>query len=166
MESQSPQILYTELSEPKRRLLRSDAALYAVLLAGAIGCIALSRVLAARFGTMRLVFQIWLYAALFLGGYFVYRFRMVAFRYTLTPEGLTVHQSVGSRTTLLVSVPYDAIESVGPWQDGAGSFDGRTFIGKRADALCVLYRAGEERHALCLSASDRLRELLEERLHA
>ena len=165
MEDLEIEIEYTELSEPKRRLIRSDAAFYAVLLLFAVGCIALSRVLSQRFGVLRLVFQIWLYAALFVGAYLVYRFRLMAFRYTLTENELQVHQVVGTRTTLLVSVPYRKIESIGTWTAGAGKYCGRTFIGRREDALCVRYRE-EEPCVLCLSASERLRGLLEERIHA
>ena len=159
-------ILYTELSEPKHRVLRSDAAFYAVMLLGAIGCIALSRYLSAKFGGLRIIFQVALYAALFSAGYCIYRFRMAAFRYTLTENSLLVHQVVGTRAKALYDVPFTSIASVGNSDHLTGAYDGRTFIGKQEDALCIVYRSGEETHKLYLSASDRLRTMLEEKCHA
>lgn len=166
MDSLTESILYTELSEPKHRILRSDAAFYAVMLLGAIGCIALSRFLSAKFGGLRIFFQIGLYAILFGAGYCIYRFRMVAFRYTLTESALLVHQVVGTRTKPLYEVPFAMIASVGNRENLTGAYDGRTFIGKQEEAICVVYRSGEQTHLLYLSASDRLRTMLEERCHA
>ncbi len=164
MESAIPVFLHTEVSEPKRRIIRTDAALYLVLLFGAIGCIALSQWLSARFGVMRLVFQILLYAALFGMGYAFYRLRLVSFRYTLTSAELTVSQIVGRKETTLCAVPLSAIAALGAWEDGKGVYDGRTFAGRRSDALCVYYRKEAEPHVLCLSASETLRALLQERI--
>lgn len=165
MESAIPVFLHMEVSEPKRRIIRNDAALYLVLLFGAIGCIALSRWLSARFGVMRLAFQILLYAALFGIGYALYRLRLAFYRYTLTSAELTVAQIVGRKETKLCEVPLCSITSLGTWVDGSGVYDGRTFTGRRRDALCIYYKKEAESHVLCLSASESLRTLLQKQIN-
>lgn len=164
MEQKEP-FAYSEVSEPKRYIVRSDAAFYALLLLGAFGCIALSRFLAAQFGTLRIWFQAGLYALLILAGYWIYKTRMTSYRYTLDEEGLRIYRIVGRRETLLESVPYRSIVVIGPWAEQTGNSIGRTYNGKRENTLCVAFRTVDEMHTACLSASDRFRELLEERVY-
>ena len=154
MEDTIPVFLHTEVAEPRRRIVRSDAALYLLLLLGAVGCILLSHWLAERFAAMRLLFQIALYAALFSGGYAVYRLRLMAFRYTLTDRELLVYRIVGRKETLLLTVPLRGV-TVGAWQNGLPGYEGRTYVGRRADSLCLTYDDGRP-HAVCISPSDTL----------
>jgi hypothetical protein len=163
MEERVPALLHTELSGQKSRIIRSDASLYFLLLLFVIGCILLSRWLSDRFGVMRLFFQIGLYFILLGLGYLFYRFRLVSFRYTLTTEELLIYHCTGSKQKLLYAVPIDSIAKVGVWEEGKGRYDGRTFVGKRSDAVCIYYETDSGLHALCVSASERLKELLAER---
>lgn len=164
MEDRIPVFVHSEVSEPMRRVIRSDGALYLLLLLGAVGCILLSRWLAVRFGVLRLFVQAVLYAALLGAGYAVYRFRLVSYRYTLTDVDLTVHRLVGRKSALLADVPLDALLSVGA--DGEGVSDGSTYVGRRRDAFCVRYAKDGRVRALYLSASAELRALLTEKIHA
>ena len=166
MAEKIPTWIHSELSEAKRRIIRSDAALFAILLAGAIGCIALSHYLAERFGVIRLAVQITLYAALLATGYLLYRFRLVSYRYTLTDCELTVSEVVGNREKKLFAVPLEDILSVVPYREASGVFEGRTYVGKRENTVCVIYRKEGERRVLCLSGSEQLAEKIREQLHA
>lgn len=155
--------VHSEKSEPVRRVVRNDGVLYLLLLAGAIGCIVLSRFLSNRFGVMRLPVQIGLYAVLLGSGYAVYRFLLVGYRYTLTSEELMVYKVVGSKDTLIVTVPVKAIVRTGEWNAKSRAvFDGKTYVGKRSEAFCVYYQTESGLRAVCLSASDRLRDLITE----
>ena len=154
---------YSELSEPKRRIIRSDAALFVLLLLGAIGCIALSHYLSDRFGVLRIIFQLSLYGVLLAGGYLIYRFRIVSYRYTLSDSQFLVTQVVGNRTKDLFTVPIEAIVSVGV--DEHAISEGRTYVGSRKNTFAVTYRKDGELRTLFLSGSDRLRELIEEQIH-
>ncbi len=62
-------------------------------------------------------------------------------------------------------MPYTSIKHMGTWSEKAGEYVGRTFVGKREDALCITFRKGMEPQVICLSASDPFREALEDRVH-
>ena len=87
-----PHMVHTERVEPKRRYIRSDGALYVLLLLGAFGVIFLSRVLANRLSIHTLYVQIGLYALLLGTGYAIYRVRLVDYVYELYDTELRVLQ--------------------------------------------------------------------------
>lgn len=166
MAEQVSSYIHTEKSEPVRKVIRNDGVLYLLLLAGAIGCIVLSRILSNRFGTMRLPIQIILYALLLGAGYAVYRFLLVSYRYTLTSEELMVFRTVGSKDTICAAIPLKQIVKAGKWdaQNHALS-DGKTYVGRRSESFCVYYQAESGIRVICLSASDHLRNLILESIN-
>ena len=164
METSVQTLVHSELSEPAPRVIRSDGALYLVLLLGAVGCIALSRWLSDRFGLLRIWFQIGLYAGLLGTGYAIYRLRLVGYRYLLTDRELRIDQVVGKKIKPLLTVPLDNLIGEGPGEEGAS--DGRTYTGRRRDAFCVRYRTDAGVRRLYLSCSETLRSLISEHIHA
>ncbi len=158
MEDRIPVFVYSEVIEPRRRVVRSDAALFVLLLLGAVGCILLSHWLSERFAAQRLWFQIVLYAALLSGGYAVYRLRLTSFRYTLTDRELLIYRIVGRKETLLVTVPLAGV-TLGTWQNGTPGYEGRTYVGRRADALCLRFDDGRP-HAVCISPGETMQDRL------
>ena len=161
-----PHIVYTERSEPKRRFVRTDGALYVLLLLGAFAVIVLSRVAADWLGIKRLYLQIGMYAALLGAGYAIYRIRLVDYLYELYDTELRVLQAVGTKQKLLLSVPVHAVTEVGPYRKTEAKPAIRTFHGARETTTAVWFTREEKRFVLCLNASDALREKLSEAVHA
>ncbi len=161
-----PHIRHTERSSPSRRFIRSDGALYVLLLLGAFGAIALSRYAASRLNVNALWIQIALYAALLGTGYAIYRMRLVEFLYELYDTELRVVQVVGAKQKTLLTVPVERITEVGPYRKTDAKQDPGTFHGAREKTTAVWYTSENERRVLCLNASDALREKLTEAAHA
>lgn len=162
MEQKEPRVIYTERNTPKRVVIRSDGALYAVLLLGTLLLIVLAYRLTARLGINRLYVQIGLYAALLGIGYLIYRVRLVEYVYELTDDALIIGQAVGKRQKILVSVPFSAIREIGPYSQTEAKREPRAYHGRRTSATAIRFeRDGEERIVL-LRASDTLKEKLAE----
>ncbi|MBQ6331835.1 MAG: hypothetical protein IJI34_03575 [Clostridia bacterium] len=166
MEREMPHIVHTERCSPERRFIRSDGALYVLLLLGAFAAIWLSRVLAGRLGVNTLLVQIALYAALLCAGYWVYRVRLVDYLYELYDRELRIVQAVGAKQKTLLTIPTEAITEVGPYRKTDAKPDQRTFHGPREKTTAVWYTQNGERRVLCLCASDALKEKLTEAAHA
>ena len=161
-----PHIVHTERTEVKRRFVRTDGALYVLLLIGAFAAILLSRFLANRFGVNTLLVQIVLYAGLLGTGYWIYRARLVEYLYELYDTELRVTQAVGAKMKLLLTVPIEAVTEVGPYRKTDAKPDQRTFHGAREETTAVWYRKDGELRVVCLSASDALKRKLTEAVHA
>ena len=159
-------IRHTERSAPSRRFIRSDGALYVLLLVGAFGAIALSRYLAKRMNVNMLWVQAALYAMLLGTGYAIYRMRLVEYLYELYDTELRVVQVVGAKQKTLLTVPVACITEIGPYRKTDAKPDPVTFHGAREKTTAVWYADGNERRVLCLNASDALREKLTEAAHA
>ena len=166
MEQKEPRIVYTERNAPKRVVIRSDGALYAVLLLGTFLMIALAHWLASRFGVNRLYVQIGLYATLLGIGYLIYRTRLIDYVYELTDDALIVKQAVGNRRKQIVSVPYSSIREVGPFRKIDAKREPRTFHGAIAQTTAVRFERDGETYVVFLRASDTLKEKLMEAYHA
>ncbi len=161
-----PHIVYTERSEPKRRFVRTDGALYVLLLLGAFAVIVLSRVAADWLGIKRLYLQIGMYALLLGAGYAIYRIRLVDYLYELYDNELRVLQAVGMKQKPLLAVPLETVTEVGPYRKTEAKPTIRTFHGARQATAAVWFVRDGKRFVLCLSASDTLRNKLSEAVHA
>ncbi len=166
MERSQSHIVHTERVEPKRRFIRSDGALYVVLLLGVFAAIFLSRVLANALGINTLLVQIVLYAVLLGTGYAIYRMRLVDYLYELYDTEFRVLQAVGAKQKMLVSVPLDSVTKVGPFGKTGAKPEIRTFRGAREQTTAVWFTRDGQAYVLCLNASDTLREKLTEAVHA
>lgn len=161
-----PHIVHTERTEPKRGLIRTDGALYVVLLLGAIGAIVLSHFLSNRFGVNKLYVQIGLYAVLLGAGYAIYRVRLVDYLYELYDTELRVTRMVGEKRKPILSVPVGTITEVGPYRRTDAKPEQQTYHGAREKATAVWFVREGERYVLCLNASDALKAKLTEAVHA
>ena len=147
-----------EKAAPKRRILRSDGALYVVLLIAVVGVIVAGHAISARWDLPRLYVQLTLYALLLAIGYLVYRHCLIVFRYTLTDRMFTVDRIVGRKQSNDVSVHLCDISSIRPWTAAQGT--GETgklrslYNGRRADTLCVAVPIGGKRNRILISASE------------
>ena len=161
-----PHIVHTERVEPKRKFIRSDGALYVLLLLGVFAAIFLSRVLASALAINVLYVQIVLYAVLLGTGYWIYRARLVDYLYELYDAELRVLEIVGAKRKTLVTVPLTDVTAVGPFEKTDAKPEIRTFRGPRERTTAVWFTRGGQRFVVCLNASDALKEKLTEAVHA
>jgi hypothetical protein len=166
MEREMPHIVYTERAESKRRIIRTDGALYVLVLLGAFGVIFLSRALEAALKVERLYLQLGMYAALFGVSYLIYRTRLVDYVYELYDTELRVLQAVGEKKKLLTTVPLDAITEVGTYRKTDARPTLRTFHGEREKTTAIWFTQDGKPSVLCLNATDAMREKLSEAIHA
>ena len=166
MEQQKHQIVYSERNAPKRAIVRSDGALYVLLLIGTFAAIALGYVLSKRFGIKRLYVQLALYGVLVSAGYLIYRLRLIDYLYELTDTEFRVVQAVGSKQKPIMTVPLSAITEVGAYRQTDAELAPRTYRGVKERTTAVWYTADGKPHVICLNPSDRLKELLSEAAHA
>ena len=161
-----PHIVHTERTEAKRRLIRTDGALYVLLLLGTLGAVALSYVLSARLGVNKLYVQIGLYAVLLGTGYWIYRVRLVEYLYELYDTEFRVIRAVGEKQKLLLTIPVAAMTEVGPYRKTDAKPEQTTFHGAREKTTAIWFSSNGERRVVCLSASDALKTKLTEAVHA
>lgn len=158
-------ILYTERVAPPRRFIRSDTALYVLLLLGALGIITLGNRCIRDLGATALYVQAGMYALLLGGGYLVYRFRLRQLRYTLTDKGFCVDFITGRGERPGVRIPLEDIFYAGPYdarrlkKENCGPGP-HVRVGKLADTLMLLYRQEGKIRALCISPGPELRAML------
>ncbi len=162
METSISRYLHTEVARPEPRLIRSSAALYLLLILCVFGCMALSSWLSAFFKVSRLAIQIILYLAIIGGGYLIYRRFLVGYRYTITTEELIVDQLIGGRQKKLLSVPLHSIIRFGKPEPLKDMRTEKAYIGKRADAMMVLYEQDQLIHVLLISGTETLGRILAE----
>lgn len=166
MERNVPHIVHTERCEPERRFIRSDGALYVLLLLGTFAVIVLSRVIAYYCGVNTLYVQIGLYAVLLGAGYWIYCARLVDYLYELYDYELRIVQVVGKKQKPLRSVPLEAITEVGPYRKSGAKPTVRTYHGRREKTTAVWFTENGEKRVLCLCASEALQKKLSEAIHA
>lgn len=154
MEHRIEDLIRMERSEPRRYLPIADGTLYALVLASVVFAIVLSYDLSDRFHFPRVYAQLALYGFLGLIGYWVYRCRLLAFRYTLTNRSLTIERLVGRKIRQEAEIRLSdilAIECTEPQtKNGAKRLHAAT--GRDVRTLIVL--DGEIRKTLILSFSD------------
>ena len=161
-----PHIVHTERTEPKRGIVRTDGALYVLLLLGTFAAIFLARLLADRLEVNKLYVQIGLYAILLGTGYWIYRTRLVDYLYELYDTDLRVTQIVGKKRKQLLAVPLEAMIEIGSFRKTDAKQDQRTFHGAREKTTAVWYQKDGELRVMCMNASDALAGKLSEAVHA
>ncbi len=90
-------LIGTETVEPQRRPIRSLGALYVVMLVLVVGVIAAGNLLSAHWDVPRIFIQLTMYAILLALGWYVYRFYLTSFRYTLTDRMFAIERIVGRK---------------------------------------------------------------------
>lgn len=157
MEERVQNLVFMERAEPRRRFIRSDGALYVLLLIFVFGVILSGNYVSARYEVPRFFVQLTLYALLLGLGYWLYRTQLVAFRYTVTDRMLSVTRLVGKKERADAHIRLSDIVSIRPFAEldaaKAGKLQ-RVYVGRRADALAVTYAAGGARSTLLLSPSE------------
>lgn len=153
---------HVELCKPRTRFIRSDAALYAILLVAALVGILVTHWLSARFGVLRLPLQVVLVVLLAAFGYGIYQNRLTVFRYTLTADRLLIERIVGARERVLADVAHADVLCVGKMSSSVGRTEPRAFHGPQSEQWFVRYRDGEAVRTVVISPSADLKNKLTE----
>ena len=167
MEEMIYNVIATQVAAPKKRHIRSEGALYALLVVGALLIIGLGNRLQGLLKLPPVLMQAVLYGLLIAMGYWVLRFRLTSYRYTLTDKALFVTRLMGKTEKLVAEVPLEDIEYAGAY-DGAklkekGCHMGPNVrTGQLADTTMLIYQENGVRRALCLSADEELKGKLTE----
>ncbi len=167
MEGMVYDVIATQVASPEKKHIRSEGALYALLVLGALLVIGLGNRLRAVLDLPPVLVQGTLYAGLFLLGYWVLRFRLTSHRYTLTDKAFFVTRLTGKSEKLIAEIPLEAIEYAGPY-DGAklkalGCRMGPNVrVGKIEGTTMLIYRQEGALQCLCLSAGEVMKGKLTE----
>jgi len=167
MEETVYNVIVTEVAAPEKRYVRSEGALYALLVLGALLIIGAGNRLQALLDLPPVLVQVVLYGALLALGYWVLRFRLTSHRYTLTDRALFVSRLMGRSEKLMAEVPLEAIEYAGPFDEeklkALGCRMGpNVWTGKREATTMLIYTEDGVRRVLCLSAGEKLKGKLTE----
>ncbi len=145
-----------EKAAPRRQFVRSDGALYVLMLVLVIGVIVAGNALSALWGLPRLYVQLALYAVLIAVGYWVYRRCLVVFRYSLTDRMLTIDRIVGKKMRNDENVHLCDIVALRPF-DGTNRDTGKLrwlYVNRRRDTLAVTVSTGGRRFTILMSPSE------------
>lgn len=158
-------LLHTEVVSPKRRLIRSDGAFFALLCCGAFLIITLGNGIISLLGATALYVQIAMYTLLLGGGYLVYRFRLQQMRYTLTDKGFYAAFVTGKGERPAAEAALEDIFFAGPYDEERLKKEGcgcgpRIWVGKKEETLMLLYKEKGKTRALCISPGEELKTLL------
>lgn len=163
MEQPVNEELYTETVEPAKRFIRSDVALYVLVVVVVFAAILLVSALIVLLGLPEFVSQLVLFAALLVFGWRLYRVRLLSYRYTLTERMLSVDRIVGRKQRPELAVHLSDITHIRPAAQLPQNVPGKRVslcLGDKTQATAVAYRAGGEASILLLSLSDGMREKL------
>lgn len=158
-------LICMENASPKPRVIRSKGALYVVLLLLAIGSIAAANALEERLQIPREYPQIALYALLLTLGWYIYRFRLTTFRYTLTDRVFAIDRLTGQSERaeerfLLSDITY--IEAYIQAHSNGSRLEtirNRSILPRRMSTV-IRYRDDATKHVLLISPSESLLEQL------
>ncbi len=158
--------IMTEKALQKRRRIRSDGALYALLLLCVFTVIFLGNLACAAWDWPYVAVQVPLYVLLAAGGYLLYRYCLTEFSYVLTDRMLTVDRVIGRKTKPDVQIHLCDIRAIYPYEKAA-AMDGKIFAlytGKRKDTVAVIYdtHMKQKRGILLLSISKAFQQKLVE----
>lgn len=160
-------VIATEVAAPEKRYIRSEGALYALLVLGALFIIGFGNRLQALLDLPPVLVQGVLYAMLIGLGYWVTKHKLTSFRYTLTDRAFFVTRLTGRSERLVAEVPLEEIEYAGPYdRDKLKELDcaagPSVRVGRIEDTTMLLYREEGALRCLCLSAKETLKGKLTE----
>ena len=160
-------VIATELAAPEKRYIRSEGALYALLVLGVLVVIGLGNRVQILLDLPPVLVQGVLYALLIGLGCWVMRRRLTSYRYTLTDRAFFVTRLTGRSERLMAEIPLEAIEFAGPYDEAKlKTLDCRlgpsVRTGKIDNTTMLIYRENGALQCLCLSAGEELKGKLTE----
>lgn len=167
MEGMVYDVIVTEVAAPEKKHIRSEGALYVLLVLGALIVIGLGNRLMGVLELPPVLVQGTLYALLIGLGYWVMRYRLTSHRYTLTDKAFFVTRLTGRSEKLMAQIPLEAIEYAGPYDDAKRKELGcrmgpNVRTGRIEESTMLIYREDGALQCLCLSAGEKLKGKLTE----
>mgnify|MGYP001370377981 CR=1 FL=1 len=155
-------LIGTETVEPKRRPIRSLGALYVVLLALVVGVIAAGNALSAHWSVPRIYIQLTMYAVLLALGWYVYRYYLTSFRYTLTDRLFAIERVVGKKQRADECIRLSDITRMQPFdrESTQGAKVKNLTARAKKDSLAVTVRDAKGTRVLLVSPGEELTEKL------
>lgn len=165
MEMKQTEILYSEVSAPKRSLIKSDVVLWVLVVLSVFALVFLGSFFEIVIGTPGGIVQIAVYLLLLGEILLLYRVRLVSYRYVLTERMFSVTRVLGKKERYDASihlVDIAQVRSAAELAKGEGGKRARLFHGKREEAVAVIYRVAGEEKTLLVSMTESMRKKLVE----
>jgi len=163
METKQTEILYTEVAEPRRKIIKSDVVLWLLTLLSVFALMFLGSFCTVVLGVADGTMQIAVYLILLFEILFLYRVRIVAFRYTLTERMFSVNRIVGKKDRPDANIHLTDITRIRDAAElvrGDGGKWNRLYHGKREESVAVTYRAAGAERTLLVSITETMRKRL------
>ena len=163
MEQETVQILYTEDIVPLKRFIRSDFLFFVIVAVLVIAVILIASAFQVLFQIPRIFVQIVLYVFLCLFAVWLYKKRLVVYRYKLTERMLSVERVTGKRARPDQQIHLSDIVRIGPYEKLSGENpdkEYRAFHGKKKDATALLYQNGKKTDMLLITPSREMQEII------
>jgi hypothetical protein len=158
-------LICMENAAPKTRVIRSAGALYVVLLLLAIGSIATANALEEHLQIPREYSQIALYVLLIGAGWYIYRYRLTSFRYTLTDRFFSIDRLTGQSERAEERLLLSEITYIGIFTQAqrsgmpVGTVKNRSILPGRQSTAIRYQSSGEERVLLISPSAEMLEKL-------
>ena len=163
MEMKQTEILYTEVAEPRRSIIKSDVVLWLLVVLGVILLVFIGSFFNVVLGAPNGIVQCVVYLLLLGEILVLYRVRLVSYRYALTERMFSVTRVVGKKDRPDANVhlaDITRIRDASQLARGEGGKQSRLFHGKREDAVALTYRVGGEEKTLLVSITESMRKKL------
>lgn len=165
METNQTTILYTEVAEPRRAVIKSDVVLWLVVVLGLFLLVFIGSFFSVALGVADGIVQLVTYFLLLGESYLLYRMRLISYRYALTERMLSVARILGRKERAEASLHLSDIARIRSGAElsrGQGGKWVRLYHGKRSETVALTYNIAGEERTMFLSLSDSMRKKLVE----
>lgn len=163
MEKENEQILHTEDIAPSKKFIKSDFLFFVIVAVLVIAVIVIASAVQVLFQISRIFAQIVLYVFLCLFAVWLYKKRLVSFRYKLTERMLSVERVIGNRVRPDYQIHLSDIVRIGSYEKLSGEKpdkEYKAFHGKKEAAMALLYKNGKTTDMLLISPSQEMQEII------
>ena len=161
MENQNVQIIHTEDIAPPKGLIKSDFLFFVIVALLVIAVILIASVVQVLFQIPRMFAQIVLYVFLCFFAVWLYKKKLVSYRYKLTERMLSVERVIGKRVRPDYQIHLSDIIRIGPYEKMSGENadkQNKAFHGKKDSTTALLYKNGKTTDMLLISPSQEMQE--------
>lgn len=161
MDNETVQVLYTEEIIPSKKFIKSDFLFFVVVAFLVIAVILIVSVVQVLFNIPRILAQVVLYIVLCLFAVWLYKKKLVVYRYTLTERMLSVERVIGKKARPDHQIHLVDIVRIGPYEKMNGEkSDSRhkSYHGKKENTTALLFKNGKKTDMLLISPSQEMQE--------
>ena len=161
MDKETVQVLYTEEIVPPKRIIKSDFLFFVLVAVLVIAVILIASIVQVMFEIPRIFLQIFLYAFLCLYAVWLYKKRLVVYRYKLTERMFSVERVIGKRSRPDHQIHLTDIVRIGPYEKlsrDTADKQYKAFHGSMESTTALLYKNGKKTDMLLISPSQKMQE--------